>query len=163
MIGTVEFNSACYYRYANLDVGQFHTNLQKDVELARKTTEAFLTAFVHAVPTGKQNSFAAHQPPSFVFIVVRTGGPVSLANAFVKPITPRKDSDDLITMSVEALAQHYGGLVNMYGDGGIVTGAVCICKDTEAKLTYLESMKVEAVSDAISQAVNAAFAQGASA
>ena len=68
---------------------------------------------------------------------------MSLANAFVKPITPRKDSDDLITMSVEALAQHYGGLVNMYGDGGIVTGAVCICKDTEAKLTYLESMKVE--------------------
>ena len=26
MIGTVEFNSACFYRYANLDLGQLRKN-----------------------------------------------------------------------------------------------------------------------------------------
>src|SRR5918912_1303066 len=56
MIGTVEFNSACFYRYANLDLEQLAHNLQKDNELTVKTTEAFLRAFIHAVPTGKQNT-----------------------------------------------------------------------------------------------------------
>ena len=98
MIGTVEFNSACFYRYATLDVAELvggyrdekktrAFGLQGDAELARTTATAFLTAFIHAIPTGKQNSFAAHNPPSLVFAVVRDGPPVSLANAFVKPVT----------------------------------------------------------------------------
>src|SRR5262249_55528249 len=98
MIGTVEFNSACFYRYATLDVTELvggsgdekstrPFGLQGDLELARTTATAFLKAFVHSVPTGKQNSFAAHNPPSLVFAVVRDGPPVSLANAFVKPVT----------------------------------------------------------------------------
>jgi len=44
MIGTVGFNSACFYRYANLDVGQLTKNLQGDAELTKKAAEAFLTA-----------------------------------------------------------------------------------------------------------------------
>ena len=96
MIGTVEFNSACFYRFATLDVSELvggdrdekktrPFGLQGDAELARTTASAFLTAFIHAIPTGKQNSFAAHNPPSLVFAIVRDGPPVSLANAFVKP------------------------------------------------------------------------------
>src|SRR5712671_533258 len=80
MIGTVEFNSACFYRYANLDLHQLKVNLQDDADLTKKTAEAFLKAFVNAIPTGKQNTFAAQQKPSLVFAVVRTGGPMSLAN-----------------------------------------------------------------------------------
>src|SRR5205823_13620574 len=113
MIGTVEFNSACFYRYATLDVAELvggyrdekktrPFGLQGDAELARTTAAAFLTAFVHAVPTGKQNSFAAHNPPSLVFAVVRDGQPVSLANAFVKPIAPR-EGESLIEKSIQAL------------------------------------------------------------
>lgn len=124
MIGTVEFNSACFYRYANLDIGQLKTNLQNDAELARKTAEAFLAAFIHAIPTGKQNSFAAHNKPSLVFAVVRDGPPVSLANAFVKPIQPGRDGN-LVKMSIAALDDHYGRLVGMYGDGGLKKSAVC--------------------------------------
>ncbi len=42
MIGTVEFNSACFYRYANIDLAQLQKNLQCDAELATTTVEAFL-------------------------------------------------------------------------------------------------------------------------
>src|SRR5918912_1293514 len=52
MIGTVEFNSSCFYRYANVDLGQLERNLQNDQELARRTVEAFLRAAVEAIPTG---------------------------------------------------------------------------------------------------------------
>src|SRR5262249_33379271 len=86
MLGTVEFHSACFYRYANVDTTQLLTNLGRDADLARGTLQAFLRASVAAIPTGKQNSMAAHNPPSLVLIVVRERGQWNLANAFLKPI-----------------------------------------------------------------------------
>jgi len=55
MMGTVEFNSACFYRYAVVDWEKLVANLQGDVELAAKGLRAFLDGFVVAEPTGKQN------------------------------------------------------------------------------------------------------------
>lgn len=115
MIGTVEFNSACFYRYANVDLAQLKTNLGGDDELARKTVKAFLEASRDAIPTGKQNSFAAQNPPSFAFAVVRESGFWSLANAFVKPVKPRGD-EDIVQVSVDALAKHWSDLTALYGD-----------------------------------------------
>ncbi|MCW5968619.1 MAG: type I-E CRISPR-associated protein Cas7/Cse4/CasC [Blastocatellales bacterium] len=118
MLGTVEFNSACYYRYSNLDVEQLKTNLGGDAELANKTIEAFIRAAVTAIPTGKQNSMAAHNPPSFVMAVVREAGLWSLANAFVNPIRPNREGD-LIDNSIKALDAYWSELTQMYGDGQI--------------------------------------------
>jgi len=159
MIGTVEFNSACFYRYANLDIGQLATNLQGDAELTRKTAAAFLTAFVHAVPTGKQNTFAAHNPPSLVFAAVRTGGPVSLTNAFVKPVAPDQDAS-LVEKSIAALDGYYGRLVKMYGDGGLTASAVCQTDGVELKHLKDDKGTVEGV---IAAAVEAAFRSGGAA
>jgi len=153
MIGTVEFNSACFYRYANLDLGQLVKNLQNDTVLARKTVEAFLTATIHAIPTGKQNSFAAHNPPSLVFAVVRSGPPVSLANAFVKPVWPGRDGN-LVELSVKELDSYYGKIAKAYGDGGRTAAAVC-CLDGELKT--LKPFEKGSVAEVISTAVDAAF------
>src|SRR5690606_27169067 len=78
MIGTVEFNSACYYRYANIDVAQLAANLGNDRDLAIAAVRAFLVASRDAIPTGKQNSFAARNAPSFIMTVVRPSGAWSL-------------------------------------------------------------------------------------
>jgi len=167
MIGTVEFNSACFYRYATLDVtelvGGFRDEkktrpfgLQGDAELAKTTVEAFLKSFVHAIPTGKQNSFAAHNKPSLVFAVVRDGSPVSLANAFVKPVTPRGD-ESLVEQSIEALDGYYGRLVGMYGDGGRKTSAVC--QMDGVKLKHLKDT-VGSVEEVIAAITKAAFPAG---
>ncbi|MBI4320954.1 MAG: type I-E CRISPR-associated protein Cas7/Cse4/CasC [Chloroflexi bacterium] len=119
MLGTVEFNSACFYRYANIDVEQLKNNLGGGEELARKTIEAFIRASVVAVPTGKQNSMAAQNPPSFVMAVARERGLWSLANAFARPVRP-DGSGDLVENSIAALDGYWGRLCTMYGNNGIV-------------------------------------------
>ena len=92
MMGTVEFNSACFYRYALIDWDKLRENLQDDVTLAEKGLKAFLEGFIIAEPTGKQNSFAAHNPPEFVAISVRyKAAPRNLANAFEIPIRVKRD------------------------------------------------------------------------
>jgi CRISPR system Cascade subunit CasC len=118
MIGTIEFNSACFYRYANLDLAQLFDNL-KDEELARTTVAAFVRASVIAIPIGKQNSMAAQNPPSFVMAVVRRSGPWSLANAFLQPARPDA-TGDLIRKSLDQLDDYWGRLIRMYGNKDIV-------------------------------------------
>ena len=120
MMGTVEFNSACYYRYAVVDwaklVGDTNkgTNLQGDVELARKALRVFLEGFVMAEPTGKQNTFAAHNPPEFVAVTVCfDAAPRNLANAFETAIRS-KAGESLTRKSAEALAQKGSALETAY-------------------------------------------------
>ncbi len=117
MIGTVEFNSACFYRYANVDLDQLSANLGKDAAAVRQTVEAFVRAFVTAIPTGKQNSMAAQNPPSFVFAVARDAGNWSLANAFVHPVS--QHADDLVKVSIGRLDTEWAGIAKMYGTRAI--------------------------------------------
>lgn len=116
MIGQIEFNSATFYRYAVVDVAKLVKNLQDDKELTLNGIAAFAQAMARAIPTGKQNTFAAHNPPSFVGIVLRHTSPFNLANAFEKPVWPRNDKE-LTTLSVEALAKHDTAVSAFYGDG----------------------------------------------
>lgn len=118
MMGTVEFNSACFYRYANLDLDQLRRNLGGDDDLAERTVEAYLRASIHAIPTGKQNSMAAQNLPSFIMVVVRDKGLWSLANAFAKPVRT-SEQEDLITGSIRRLDEQWGKLTRMYGSEGI--------------------------------------------
>jgi CRISPR system Cascade subunit CasC len=115
MLGTVEFNSACFYRYANIDIGQLQKNLDNDAELTRATVEAFIRAAIAAIPTGKQNSMAAQNPPSFVLAVVRESELWSLANAFVKPVRPTTESD-VVETSIRRLDEYWKQLTTVYGD-----------------------------------------------
>lgn len=115
MIGQVEFNSSTLYRYAVLDIDKLLGNLQSDVELTLSAVEAFTQAIVRAVPTGKQNSFAAHNAPDFVGVVVRHAAPLNLANAFEKPVMPRADRT-LTGQSVAAMANYESKLSAIYAD-----------------------------------------------
>lgn len=119
MMGTVEFNSACFYRYANVDLAQLRTNLGGDDALVQRTLEAFIRASIAAIPSGKQNSMAAQNPPSLVMAVVRERGLWSLANAFARPVRAT-EREGLITGSISALFNQWGKLKRMYGKTGIV-------------------------------------------
>ncbi len=115
MIGQIEFNSACLYRYAVLDLGKLLANLQGDTELTAAAVEAFAQAVARAVPTGKQNTFAAHNLPGFVGIALRRGGPLNLANAFETPVREHSDKP-LSALSVGAMAKHEAALASAYAD-----------------------------------------------
>lgn len=116
MIGQVEFNSATFYRYAVVDAAKLIENLHDDKELTLTSIGAFVQAMARAIPTGKQNSFAAHNPPSFVGVVLRHASPFNLANAFEKPVWPKADKE-LTALSVEKLAEHDAKVAGFYGDG----------------------------------------------
>ena len=115
MMGTIEFNSACFYRYAVVDWEKLVSNLQGDADLAGKGLRAFLEGFVIAEPTGKQNTFAAHNPPEFVSISVRRhGAPRNLANAFEAPVFTRR-GESLTRKSAEALVSKALALKAAFG------------------------------------------------
>lgn len=85
MMGTIEYNSSTYYRYADVSLAQLMDNLG-DPEAVGEAVGMFTKAFIEALPGGKQNTFAAQSLPSAVVVTVRAGRPVSYANAFVNPV-----------------------------------------------------------------------------
>jgi CRISPR system Cascade subunit CasC len=166
MMGVVGFNSACYYRYALVDRDQLARNLarkterkndqwvqnltQEDYVEADVVIKAFLEAMVYAIPTGKQNSFAAQNLPSFGLLVRRQGGvPISLANAFAKPVRPQKHDDDLVGLSVEALTRHWDALKAVYGEQGVKSTA-CFHLQQDGRLNGLKDADKTNVEKAIS-------------
>lgn len=115
MIGQIEFNSATFYRYAVIDPAKLTANLQGDRELALAGIKAFVEANARAIPTGKQNTFAAHNAPSFLGIVVRHASPLNLANAFESPVYARH-GENLTHQSVARLAAYDEKVGGVYGD-----------------------------------------------
>lgn len=140
MLGTTEFNSACFYRYSNIHLGQLTKNLGDDHELAKASVKAYLQASINAIPTGKQNSTAAQNPPSFVFAVVRKSGLWSLANAFEKPVKPDHEGG-LVQRSISGLDDYWAKLTKAYGSGDIVATAAYQLAD--AKLQALKKSEVD--------------------
>jgi len=115
MMGDVEYYAATFYRYANVNLGLLVRNLQKDRDLAARAVEAFLRAFILTLPSGKQNTFAAHGPAQFFGILVRKDSmPRNLAAAFENPVYPR-DGKSLTGVSVEALTTYWKQLDEVYG------------------------------------------------
>jgi CRISPR system Cascade subunit CasC len=114
MMGDVEFNSSCYYKYFSID---WDSLLHKvgDPEVAREAVAAFIRAAVLTTPTGKQNSFAAHNPPDFVMVECKSRKvPLSYANAFVDPVAPR-GRNDLVGESISKLVSYAGTVGSVYG------------------------------------------------
>lgn len=139
MLGLSGFNSSCFYRYACLDFNQLVTNLGGDLAMARKTVEAFLRSSVHAVPTGKQNSTAAQNPPSFFMTVVRDDGCAwSLANAFEKPVSVGENG--WVYASIRALDQYWGRLASFFNTQA---HPVVTALDGNAVLTHLKPAYVD--------------------
>jgi CRISPR system Cascade subunit CasC len=115
MIGTIEFTSACFYRYAVVDFAKLVENLQGAPDLALAGLRSFIEGFIVAEPTGKQNSFAAHNPPEFVLVNVRSdSAPRNLANAFEVPVRV-KGEESLTKESVKRLCEKEKKLSGIYG------------------------------------------------
>lgn len=121
MMGVIEFNSSCFYRYAKIDLRALTAAL--GAQIARDATVAFAQALVAAIPSGKQNSMAAHNLPQYIRVLVRqTGQPWNLVNAFVRPIRPSRSGEgDLIRLAITALETHCDQLKKMYAgtEGGL--------------------------------------------
>ncbi|MGC5665069.1 type I-E CRISPR-associated protein Cas7/Cse4/CasC [Micromonospora sp. WMMD723] len=114
MIGTVEFNSSTLYRYATLDVDALHRTLG-DGDATRAAVEAFLTAFVRSMPTGKQNTFAHRTLPDAVLVRMRDSQPINLVGAFETPIRETHTAGR-VELAAAALAKHTVAVENAFGE-----------------------------------------------
>lgn len=121
MIGTLEYSSAVYYRYAalNLDLLADGDHLAKLTVVERRAVvDAFIRATLLAVPGARKNSMNANTLPGFVLGIYKaTGQPVQLINAFESPVRPKSG---LLDASIEALKAHHAKLKETWG---IVTTA----------------------------------------
>ena len=77
-------------------------NLGHDIEVARRALLTLLEAAATAQPSGKQNTFAAHNLPDLILVEIREKNlPVSYANAFLDPARKSRDR----TLVQDALAK----------------------------------------------------------
>ncbi len=114
-IGTIEFNSACYYRYVgvNLDMLADKDHLGHFMPAERaEVLRAFLRAALLAVPPARKNSMFGFNPPAFVLGLRRSGQPLSLVNAFETPV---RGTDGYLEESRKRLLGHWDALRDTYG------------------------------------------------
>lgn len=104
MIETTEFTSSTLYRYADIDVFHLCENLGS-TKAACRGIEAFLRAFALSMPTGKQNSFANRTLPAAIIVELRDTQPVSLVNAFEKPVVATVEKSQTERACEELIAQ----------------------------------------------------------
>lgn len=115
MIGDVEFNSSLYYKYLNVHWEGLVDNLGGDRAVAKRAVLALLEAVISAHPTGKQNSFAAFNPPDVTLVEVSPKNlPVSYTNAYLKPARGSQ-SCSLIEDAAAKLADYMQRAIYGYG------------------------------------------------
>ena len=122
MIETTEFTSSTMYRYATIDVLHLCENLGS-AAVACRGIEAFLKAFITSMPTGKQNSFANRTLPGAVVLQLRDTQPVSLVNAFEKPVEASHGKSQ-IEIGCERLAKQEEAVITASPDAQSLPGAM---------------------------------------
>jgi CRISPR system Cascade subunit CasC len=124
MTGTLEFNSATYYRFSALNLDMLkdkeHLGLLDQME-RKEVVKAFIEATLRAVPgmgknnAGRRNSMNAYTLPGYVIGIVRDKGhPVQLVNAFEKPVWG-KGGKSVLEESIEKLKAEYDKLTSTWG------------------------------------------------
>jgi CRISPR system Cascade subunit CasC len=101
-MGILEFNSATYYRYISLDLGQLYKTLGGE-EFIPAAIEAFTKALYYAVPSARQNSLSGVSPWDYAKVFVRRGQGIQVS--FETPVLKGKDGGYL-TESITRLKKY---------------------------------------------------------
>jgi CRISPR system Cascade subunit CasC len=137
MTGTLEFNSATYYRFAalNLDMLADEEHLKDMTREERQTVvRTFVEATIKAIPGARKNTMNGNTLPVFVLGIVREKGhPVQLVNAFESPVLSSQGYAD---KAVALLKLEYENLAKIWGIESIFKEAI---PDVSLK-TFLDGM-----------------------
>jgi CRISPR system Cascade subunit CasC len=125
MIGTLEYNSATYYRFAalNLDMlaDQNHlASLSKNER--QEVVRSFIHATIMAMPTARKFSMNGNTLPCYVLGIVRDKGhPIQLVNAFEEPV---RSSSGYAAESINRLQGELAKLKKVWGVDSVFEKAV---------------------------------------
>ena len=118
-IGTIEYSSACYYRYVGINLDLLKKSNLFDQSQIKAVLENFIKAAILANPSARKNSMFGQGLPSYVLAVRRKGQPLSLANAFEKPVEAKRGSG-YVGPSIDVLKKEWNDLKAAFGvDGGV--------------------------------------------
>lgn len=109
-MGTLEFNSATYYRYINLDIGQLYETLIENINII-EAIEKFIKAIFLAVPMARQNTQAGYCPWEFARIYLRKGQP--LQAHFETPV--KSENGGFLEPSKKELKNYLDKKEKLYG------------------------------------------------
>ena len=112
-IGTTEFNSACYYRYVGINLDLLRESNLFDQKEIRVVLENFIRACVMANPVARRNAMFGYTLPSCVLGLRRQGQPLSLANAFEKPV--QSNGSGIVASSIEKMKEEWKSLQETFG------------------------------------------------
>ena len=116
-IGNIEYNSACYYRYVGINLDLLKKSNLFDQAQLEAVLENFIRAVLLAVPAARKNSMFGQGLPSYVLAVKRAGQPLSLANAFEKPVAAGREGG-FVAPSIAALKKEWADLKAAFGIAG---------------------------------------------
>jgi CRISPR system Cascade subunit CasC len=87
-MGSLEYNSATYYRYVSLDLGQLEQTLGEEADL-KAAVDAFVKALYVAVPDARQTTQSGACPWDYARVLVRKGQ--RLQASFEQPVKSKGD------------------------------------------------------------------------
>ena len=123
-LNTQQFSAGVFYRYASLNLAQIQLNLgliptidapetlesrARALDIARRVLHLLATV----VPEAKQQSYAAHNLADFV-IVSLADQPISLANAFERPVVRDEVAGGFLQPSIDRLAGYWAKVHRAY-------------------------------------------------
>ena len=132
-IGQIEYSSACYYRYIGINLTLLKQSKLFDQAQIKAVLENFIRAVLLANPAARKNSMFGQGLPSYVLAVKRSGQPLSLANAFEKPVEAKRGSG-FVEPSITSLKKEWADLKTAFGIGSDVECEIEKGKDGTASL-----------------------------
>jgi CRISPR system Cascade subunit CasC len=117
-MGSLEFNSATYYRYVSLDLGQLWTNLAG--KNLMESVEAFVKALFVAIPAARQTTMSGASPWDFARITIRKGQRLQVP--FEKAVACKNGSilEPSKVVLTEYLDKQKGLWGSLYGELGAI-------------------------------------------
>ena len=97
-MGSLEFNSATYYRYVSLDLGQLAQTLGEDADM-KTAVAAFVKALYVAVPSARQTTQSGACPWEYARVLLRKGQ--GLQASFEQPV--KSQGEGFLSPSKSAL------------------------------------------------------------
>ena len=110
-MGSLEFNSATYYRYVALDLGQLARTLRTDEIFP--AVESFTKALFLAVPAARQATMAAAAPWNYAIVTLRRGPGMQLP--FNTAVRASAKEPDIVGNSIQAMKEQFAAAERMYG------------------------------------------------
>ncbi len=152
-VGETELCASVLYEYAVCSFPHLVDNLDGERATAANAMGAIAKAMCRSVfEKAKKNGTAPHTPADYLEVVIRRDAPVSLANAFLRPIRAGRDKD-VMTASIEALRAQADKYDVAYGADGVERHFLClrdgVVKDGHKSLAELANAVTEKLSKAV--------------